>query len=316
MLGPFVVNTTLSKWFVIKRGRVIALASLGGSLGGVIPRSRSRGIVDRWGWEVGWVVMGIVTLVLMLPCSLVMRRQPEDYGLLPDGKTGDEEQTVRELAQNRGSAERLRQLVHARRGDAHEGDVAAGPRVRARRGGGGIRVLARDPVHDRCRLHALPGRLRIRRAGRRGDGVEVLLGVGDANALSAHPDRAHDRDDGRSVGAAGSGRGISLGALLVVFALFGFGVGGMFPLFDFVWAWYFGRRHIGAVRSTGFPISVVIAVTGPILTGLYFDSVGDYNGAFFTLAAVLAVGAVLLLSSHKPPPQIQAEPAEAATPAG
>ena len=207
MLGPFVVNTTLSKWFVIKRGRVIALASLGGSLGGVIPPLAFTGIVDRWGWESGWVVMGIVTLVLMLPCSLVMRRQPEDYGLLPDGKTGDEEPTAREIAQleevrsdyansyTRGEAMRTRAMWLLVLGFA------------ARRGGGGVRVLARDPVHDRCRLHSLTGRLRVRRAGRRRDGLEALLGVGDANALSAHPDRAHDRDDGRSVGAAGSGRG-------------------------------------------------------------------------------------------------------------
>ena len=99
MIGPFVVNTTLSKWFVINRGRVIALASLGTSIGGIVPPLVLTPIVDRAGWEAGWIVMGIATLVLMYPSSLVMRRQPEDYGLLPNGKTGDEEQTARELAQ-------------------------------------------------------------------------------------------------------------------------------------------------------------------------------------------------------------------------
>ena len=109
----------------------------------------------------------------------------------------------------------------------------------------------------------------------------------------------------------------SFGALLVVFAVFGFGIGGMFPLFDFVWAWYYGRRHIGAVRSTGFPVSVTIAVTGPILTGVYYDSVGDYRGAFVTLAFLLALGASLILASRKPPAKAALEPAEApATAAG
>ena len=108
----------------------------------------------------------------------------------------------------------------------------------------------------------------------------------------------------------------SYGSLLVVFAVFGFGIGGMFPLFDFVWAWYYGRRHIGAVRSTGFPVSVTIAVTGPILTGVYYDSVGDYRGAFVTLAFLLALGASLILTSSKPPAKSAREPAEAPAAAG
>ena len=72
-------------------------------------------------------------------------------------------------------------------------------------------------------------------------------------------------------------------------------------MFDFVWAWYFGRRYIASVRSTGLPISVVIAVTGPILTGLYHDAVGNYIGAFFALAVVIAAGAALILVSRRPP---------------
>ena len=85
-----------------------------------------------------------------------------------------------------------------------------------------------------------------------------------------------------------------------MFSIAGFGVGGMFPLFDFVWAWYFGRRYIASVRSTGLPISVVIAVMGPILTGRYHDVVGNYTGAFLSLAVVIAVGATLLLISRRP----------------
>ena len=177
MLGPFVVNTTLSKWFVINRGRVIALASLGSSLGGVIPPLALTGIVDRWGWESGWVVMGIATLVLMLPCSLVMRRQPEDYGLLPDGKTGDEEQTVRELAQ----MEELR--------SDYANSYTRGEALRTRAMwllvlGFALAVAGVASVYS----HVIPfmtdvGYTRSQAAfafavaGRRGDGLEVLLGV-------------------------------------------------------------------------------------------------------------------------------------------
>ena len=316
MVGPFVVNTTLSKWFVINRGRVIALASLGGSLGGVIPPLAFTGIVDRWGWETGWVVMGIVTLVLMLPCSLVMRRQPEDYGLLPDGKTGDEEQTGREIAQ----LEELR--------SDYANSYTRGEAMRTRAMwllvfGFALAVAGVASVYS----HAIPfmtdvGYTRSQAAFAFAvqGGVAMASKLFWAWAMQTRSPRILTVLTIAMMGVALAllipAADASLGALLVVFALFGFGVGGMFPLFEFVWAWSFGRRHIGAVRSTGFPISVVIAVTGPILTGFYFDSVGDYRGAFFTLAFVLALGAALVLSSRKPPPKHSAEAAEAPAAAG
>ena len=85
------------------------------------------------------------------------------------------------------------------------------------------------------------------------------------------------------------------------FVLFGFGVGGMIPLSEFVWASYFGRRHIGAVRSTGLPVATGIAVSGPILTGVYFDRSGNYDNAFLGLAVAILIGALLIFVSRKPP---------------
>ena len=316
MIGPFVVNTTLSKWFVINRGRVIALASLGTSIGGIVPPLVLTPIVDRAGWEVGWIVMGIATLVLMYPSSLVMRRQPEDYGLLPDGKTGDEEQTVRELAQ----------LEEVRRDFADSYTRGEALRTRAMWllvFGFAFAVAAVAIVYS----HVIPFMTDV---GYTRSQAAFAFAVQGAFALVSkffwawvmqkHSPRILTvltiAMMGVSMAFLIPAADASLGALLVVFALFGFGIGGMFPLFDFVWAWYFGRRHIGAVRSMGFPISVMIAVTGPILTGLYYDSVGDYRGAFLALALLLALGAVLVLAARKPPAKAALESAEAAAPAG
>ena len=316
MIGPFVVNTTLSKWFVINRGRVIALASLGTSIGGIVPPLVLTPIVDRAGWEAGWIVMGIATLVLMYPSSLVMRRQPEDYGLLPDGKTGDEEQTVRELAQ----------LEEVRRDFADSYTRGEALRTRAMWllvFGFAFAVAAVAIVYS----HVIPFMTDV---GYTRSQAAFAFAVQGAFALVSkffwawvmqkHSPRILTvltiAMMGVSMAFLIPAADASLGALLVVFALFGFGIGGMFPLFDFVWAWYFGRRHIGAVRSMGFPISVMIAVTGPILTGLYYDSVGDYRGAFLALALLLALGAVLVLAARKPPAKAALESAEAAAPAG
>ena len=307
MVGPFVVNVTLSKWFVINRGRVIALASIGPALGGVIPPLVLTPIVDNYGWEAGWVVMGITTLVLVYPCALIMRRQPEDYGILPDGKTGYEESTEEERRQRefvrrdfassytRGEAVRTSSMWLLVLGFAFA--VAVVGSVFAH-----VIPFITDAGYTRPQaafVFATQGVVALvskffwawimQKSSPRGLTVLSMAMMGASVALLS-PASDH-----------------SLGALLVAFSLFGFGVGGMFPLFEFVWAWYFGRRYIGAVRSTGLPVSVMIAVTGPILTGLYFDSVGNYTGAFFALAAVLTIGSALILISRRPAPKLAAE---------
>ncbi len=311
MIGPFVVNTTLSKWFVINRGRVIALASLGTSIGGIVPPLALTPIVDGAGWEVGWVVIGVATLVLMYPSSLVMRRQPEDYGMLPDGKTGDEEPTAHELEQlelmrqdfdnsyTRREAMRTRSMWLLVFGFAFA--VAAVAIMYSH-----VIPFMTDVGYTRSQAafaFAVQGSFALVSkffwawiVQHRSPRILTVLAMAMMGVATAFLIPAADA---------------SYGPLLAVFAVFGFGIGGMFPLFDFVWAWYYGRRHIGAVRSTGFPVSVTIAVTGPILTGVYYDTVGDYRGAFVTLAFLLALGASLILSSRKPPPKAALEPAEA-----
>ena len=303
MVGPFVVNVTLSKWFVVNRGRVIALASVGPSLGGIFPPLILTPIVDTHGWEAGWVVMGIATLVLVYPCALIMRRQPEDYGILPDGKTGYEEPTEEERRQmammrrdflssyTRGEAVRTASMwllvVGFALGVAVVGSLFAH-----------VIPFMTDAGYTRPQaafVFATQGGVALvskfwwawimQKRSPRGLTLLAMGMMGVAVALLPF--------------AAGH----SMAALLLAFSLFGFGVGGMFPLFEFVWAWYFGRRHIGAVRSTGLPVTVMIAVMGPIVTGLYFDAVGNYDGAFYTLALLISAGAALLLISRRPPPK-------------
>ena len=301
MVGPFVVNATLSKWFVVNRGRVIALASIGPSLGGIIPPLALTPIVDTYGWEAGWVVMGIATLLLVYPCAIVMRRQPEDYGILPDGKTGYEEPTEEER----------RQMEMVRRdfmSSYTRGEAVRTPALWLVAVGFALGVAVVASIY----AHVIP--FMTDTGYTRPQAAFVFAAQGFVALLSKFfwawiMQKRSPRGlsvlsmamMGASVALMPFAAETSLVGLLVVFSIFGFGVGGMFPLFDFVWAWYFGRRYIASVRSTGLPISVVIAVTGPILTGLYHDAVGNYIGAFFALAVVIAAGAALILVSRRPP---------------
>ena len=90
MLGNLVVNVTISKWFIARRGMAVAIASAGVSLGGVLMTPVVSFVVDHWGWRDAWMALGVMVWLLIIPSSYVIRRAPEDYGLHPDGLTPEE----------------------------------------------------------------------------------------------------------------------------------------------------------------------------------------------------------------------------------
>jgi MFS transporter, OFA family, oxalate/formate antiporter len=94
---------------------------------------------------------------------------------------------------------------------------------------------------------------------------------------------------------AGSLPGVWAGYLLL-----GVGWGGMIPLQEVIWANFFGRRYLGAVRSAAMPFSLVIGASAPLLTSLYFDVVGNYFGALLTVALLNLASSVMIYLVPKP----------------
>ena len=85
LFSSTVINPTITKWFIRKRGWALALGSIGVSLASLITPVTMTFIVDTWDWRVGYAAMGAFILVVVAPVAFIMRRTPEDYGLLPDG---------------------------------------------------------------------------------------------------------------------------------------------------------------------------------------------------------------------------------------
>ena len=59
LLGNLVVNVTLSKWFVEKRGQAIGLAAMGVSFAGIVLPSLMTLIIDHYGWRTGWRFLAV-----------------------------------------------------------------------------------------------------------------------------------------------------------------------------------------------------------------------------------------------------------------
>jgi MFS family permease len=75
----------LPNWFVRRRGLAISLAFSGAGVGAMVLLPWLQTIIGRNGWRASCSVMGLLVLLVVGPLSLLLRRRPEDIGLIPDG---------------------------------------------------------------------------------------------------------------------------------------------------------------------------------------------------------------------------------------
>ena len=84
--GQIVTGVPPANWFLVKRGRAMSLATIGGGLGTFSWAIISGVLITTIGWRETWFVYGIMIPTVLIPLyGLLMRRRPEDVGLFPDG---------------------------------------------------------------------------------------------------------------------------------------------------------------------------------------------------------------------------------------
>jgi sugar phosphate permease len=91
VLGP----TVATRWFVKDRGLVVGVFGASNSAGQLIFFPLLTGMAVAAGWRVGAVVLGVISLVLILPVVLWLREDPADVGERPRGASGGEIAHVR-----------------------------------------------------------------------------------------------------------------------------------------------------------------------------------------------------------------------------
>jgi MFS family permease len=75
----------LPNWFVRRRGLAMSVAYSGVGAGSIILLPWVQSLIGRAGWRTACLALGLVTLGLLAPLNLMVRRRPEDLGLAPDG---------------------------------------------------------------------------------------------------------------------------------------------------------------------------------------------------------------------------------------
>ncbi|WP_299078576.1 MFS transporter [uncultured Ruegeria sp.] len=71
--GPLIAD--ISHWFMRRRGIAVALVASGNYLSGAIWPTMLSGILARDGWQQVYLTLAVLTLVVVIPLSLLLRRQ-------------------------------------------------------------------------------------------------------------------------------------------------------------------------------------------------------------------------------------------------
>ncbi|SFM19866.1 Sugar phosphate permease [Bradyrhizobium sp. NFR13] len=75
----------LPNWFSRKRGLAVGLAFAGVGIGSVTVLPWVQVMIEQTGWRTACTAVGLLVLVVLVPINLLLRKRPQDMGLLPDG---------------------------------------------------------------------------------------------------------------------------------------------------------------------------------------------------------------------------------------
>ncbi|NQU96676.1 MAG: MFS transporter [Chloroflexi bacterium] len=295
--GALVTSVPVLKWFVRNRGRAVAFMSLGVPVGALTFIPLTQVFIDSFGWRQAWIILAIIGMVIIVPLSLALvRRQPEDMGLLPDG-----------------APTAIEPHAHGTR--------------RPRRTVDETSWTAREAVHSPVfwRLVAIfavvmlgMGTVGVHRIPAFMDrGLDTTL-ISFATALDAVSAGVSTftmaflvtRFPARLLGAAGFTL-LAIASVLTIYAdtvpimfvsmaIFGMGIGGMMFLQNFLWADYFGRASLGAIRGIVTPVTLLVGGAGAPLAGYVRDITGSYNPIWWAGVGLMILAALVMTTTTAP----------------
>jgi MFS family permease len=84
-LGYGVQSVILPNWFVRYRGLAIGIAFSGVGIGSIILLPWMQVVIASDGWRKACLGLALITIVVLFPLNLLLRKRPQDISLYPDG---------------------------------------------------------------------------------------------------------------------------------------------------------------------------------------------------------------------------------------
>ncbi|WP_139652504.1 MFS transporter [Raoultibacter phocaeensis] len=104
--GIFVLPSAslIGNWFIKRRGFVYGIVMACSGISATVFSMVISSLIQTAGWRSAYVFVGVASLVVILPCSLLMRKKPTDLGIAPYGYQAEVQDGKEKLPVMRGVA--------------------------------------------------------------------------------------------------------------------------------------------------------------------------------------------------------------------
>jgi len=90
----------LPNWFVRRRGLAIGIAFSGVGIGSIVLLPWLQHVIAGDGWRSACWLLALITIVVVVPLNLLLRRRPQEIGLNPDGDAAPDTPAAGQQARN------------------------------------------------------------------------------------------------------------------------------------------------------------------------------------------------------------------------
>lgn len=276
--------STVARWFVKKRGLMTGIAVSGISFGTMLSPPLVRWLITAYGWRATYGILGISIVLFVVPATQLLRRQPEDVGLLPHGigeKTTEPGTGAKALAIPLSEAFSTRAfwmlcglfsafLFAQQVILVHIASYASVLGLSSVVGATILSIIGGSGILGRMAMGALGDKI----------GNRPSLIVDIALLISAFLWLLIVK---------------KAWTLYVFAAIFGFSYGGLIALVSPMVAELFGLPSHGAIFGTVTSVATMGGAAGPVVAGYLFDITGAYTIVFLVCTALVTASFVLAM---------------------
>ena len=292
--GQVPILSTVTRWFVERRGMAVGIASAGIGAGTIIMAPVAQFLILRFDWRTAFLIIAGIVVIVVVPISqLLLKSEPSEKGLLPYGYG---KQTENKNFRNPFPPEKGDYTLKEALKKKEYWMIAVMWLFVA---------IAIQMVFNHIKIYATDVGIAPMTAA-------VSLGLVGAISIAGRI----------TIGSVSDKIGMRRCYLIANFlmaammfclltarqpwqfylfpALFGFGYGGGNALYPTITARYFGTKHHGAIYGMTVAICAVGTVIGPLVGGYIHDLTGSYNLALIIGGASALTGFVLAFFLRAP----------------
>lgn len=283
------ILSTVSHWFVKKRGIALGIAASGVGMGTLLIAPFTQFIVTRFGWRTSFVILAGILVIIGLPISRLMRLNPAEKGLLPYGVA--EELTIEKKQSDKLLSNTvnfsLKQAINTKEFlfllIAYAFAIFAVQMVmihlKAYAIGFGITEMISATIIGFIGGASVVGRVMV---GNMTDRIGRMASLSLCYVLLA-------------VSMIWLIKARQPYQFYLFSVIFGFGYGGFIPIIPDIIAYWFGAKSHGSILGLSSMAAAIGGTFGPIVAGYIRDITGSYKLAIIIAVVVLFIALIFSL---------------------